>query len=318
MPTGCCRSRAGESPRARRASRGAARPIRRRSGMRSVRELDRLFDERLDRASSPHAILLSRNLSRARRAGLGPRRAHPRQAGALGLAAPCNSPDQHQEPHDDVGVHQGGRRLAMRQCRRAPLFAILTVASLALGIGANSAMFGVVEAVLLQPLPVHGPGERWSRSGATTPRLGETNNPVSPADYEAFKAAPSLHRSKAWTRSVNAGADPMSTAEPEPVDGLDRSPRACSRCSVGRRSRSQVRSIPVRPQGTVLSHRFWQRRFGGDPSVIGTDARAGEPVRRKRARSSASCRRTSPFPYRLDARHDQGSPRSVRSTCGCR
>ena len=49
-------------------------------------------------------------------------------------------------------------RLAIRQCRRAPLFAVLTVASLALGIGANSAMFGVVQAVLLEPLPYADPG----------------------------------------------------------------------------------------------------------------------------------------------------------------
>lgn len=78
-------------------------------------------------------------------------------------------------------------RLALRQGRRAPMFAVLTIASLALGMGATSAMFGVVRAVLLRPLPYSDPDSLvmiWSDNT----KSGEKANPVSPANIEAFRA----------------------------------------------------------------------------------------------------------------------------------
>jgi putative ABC transport system permease protein len=75
-------------------------------------------------------------------------------------------------------------RLALRQVRLAPFFAALIVASLALGIGANSAMVGVVQTVLLRPLPYADPGALvmiWSDNTNNN----ENTNPVSPANYEA-------------------------------------------------------------------------------------------------------------------------------------
>ncbi len=157
-------------------------------------------------------------------------------------------------------------RLTLRQCRRAPLFAALTIASLGLGIGANSAMFGIVQAVLLRPLPYADPGSLvmiWSDNT----KNGEENNPVSPANFEAFKAAPSLSDVQGMY-SFLTPAQVRLGGEPEPV--------LISQVTPGMFSLLGRRPIVGRqfddggaPAGAVLSYQFWQRRFGGDPGVIG-------------------------------------------------
>jgi putative ABC transport system permease protein len=157
-------------------------------------------------------------------------------------------------------------RLALRQIVKSPLFAILTIASLALGIGVNSAMFGVVQAVLLRPLPYADPGALvaiWSDNTNNS----EKNNPVSPANYEAFKAAPSLADVEGMysfltPAQVLLGSEPEATLVSQVTPGmftlLGRPP------ALGRKF-----DDPGAPDGAVLSYEFWQRRFGGDPSVIG-------------------------------------------------
>ena len=157
-------------------------------------------------------------------------------------------------------------RLALRQVRRAPLFAALTVASLGLGIGANSAMFGVVQAVLLRPLPYADPGALvmiWSDNRNNN----EPNNPVSPANYEAFKAPASLTNVEGMysfltPAQVMVGAEPEAVLVSQVTPGmftlLGRSPL------VGRKFDDQGA-----PEGAVLSYQFWQRRFGGDPDIVG-------------------------------------------------
>ncbi|CAN5853160.1 ABC transporter permease [soil metagenome] len=157
-------------------------------------------------------------------------------------------------------------RLAFRQYRRAPLFAVLTVISLAVGIGANSAMFGVVQAVLLEPLPYGNPGALvtiWSDNTNSS----EPNNPVSPGNYEAFKAAPSLAGveglySFLTPAQLRIGGDPepviVSQVTPSMFSLLDRSPILGNSFDAAGAA-----------DGAILSYQFWQRRFGGDPHVVG-------------------------------------------------
>ena len=157
-------------------------------------------------------------------------------------------------------------RLALRQCRRSPLFAALTVASLALGIGANSAMFGVVRAVLLQPLPYHDPSALvmvWSDNT----KNGEKNNPVSPANAEAFRATPAFE-AVAWMYSFLTPVQVRIGSEPEPVLASQVSPDMFS--LLGRAPiLGQTFSGKNPVLGAVLSYQFWQRRLGGDPAAIG-------------------------------------------------
>ncbi len=157
-------------------------------------------------------------------------------------------------------------RLALRQCRRAPMFAGLTIGSLALGIGINSAMFGVVQAVLLQPLPYKDPSSLvmvWSDNT----KAGERANPVSPANVAAFRAAPSLQA----TEALYSFLTPVQLrlgGEPEPALASQVTPGMFALLGrepiLGRTFSGNDPSM-----GAVISHQFWQRRLGSDPNVVG-------------------------------------------------
>ena len=156
-------------------------------------ELQRIFEARIvepgRRSTAAHGFLIAYLLADAVTSGLGERYRRAETAWAW----PRHTDQFHTRRSRTMTWESisNDLRLAARQFRRAPLFAALTVASLALGIGANSAMFGVVNAVLLQPLPYKDPGALvmvWSDNvNASAP-----SNPVSPADFEGFKAAPSF------------------------------------------------------------------------------------------------------------------------------
>jgi putative ABC transport system permease protein len=157
-------------------------------------------------------------------------------------------------------------RFAIRHFRRAPLFAALTVASLAFGIGANSAMFAVVHAVLLAPLPYEDTDTLvaiWSDNGAA----GEPRNPVSGANFEAFRTAPSLGAAEAMQSFVNT----------TPIRiGNESIPAVTSTITPGMFSllgRQPLLGRTFQPGETqpvvVLSYDFWMRQFGGDRSVVG-------------------------------------------------
>ena len=157
-------------------------------------------------------------------------------------------------------------RFAVRQIGRAPLMAGLTVASLALGIGANSAMYAVVQSVLLRPLPYEAPDDLvaiWSDNTNNA----VADNPVSPGNYEAFKQVPSLANVEAMYSFVTP-AQVRLDGEPEPVLVSQVTPGMFTLLG-----RQPVIGQPFEAQqdggGAILTHEYWQRRFGGDPGVIG-------------------------------------------------
>ena len=229
------------------------------------REVARVFDERLDRAPSRRAgaALALFLIADALISGLA-ERARSRQER---WAWPRHSlPSPNRSRLMSWESLRADARLAFRQFRRAPLFAALTIASLALGIGANSAMFGVVRAVLLEPLPYADPGALVTIWSDNT-KAGEKDNPVSPANYHAFKAAPSLAGVEGMYSFVTP-AQVRIDAEPEPVIVSQVTPSMLSLLGrapvLGRKF-----DDPGVSDGAVLSYQYWQRRFGGDPAVIG-------------------------------------------------
>ena len=161
-------------------------------------------------------------------------------------------------------------RYALRQLRQSPGFAVTAIVSLALGIGATTAVFSVVYAVLMDPFPYRDPGQmihlRWfDRAGQ------ERGGSLTPQQWRELKKLPVIEDyaiSDDWQLTVT-GHD-----FPEDVQGVYFSANAF-----------QYYGVPVAlgrgfvpsdgPEGkdpqpvTVLGYNFWMRRFGGDPGVIG-------------------------------------------------
>jgi len=160
-------------------------------------------------------------------------------------------------------------RLALRQLRRAPTFAAIVVATLAIGIGANAAIFSVVDAVLLRPLPYRHADRMavlWN-----TGETGLTYNSASPAEFfdfrdglKAFDAVVAI-RGQSMTLTGD-GSEPETLsayqATPNLFDALGATPE------LGRTFLPDE-GAPGGEPVTVLSHALWIRRFGGDPKIIG-------------------------------------------------
>lgn len=160
-------------------------------------------------------------------------------------------------------------RLAVRSLARRPLFSLILILILGIGLGANAAMFSIVDSVLLEPLPYPDPGRLawvWGR----TP--GGRNNTISAVDYKDYQAASTAFEELAAygtfpERYVITGAD-----EPEVVVGAVASGNMFRALEVGPAlGRGFVPEDEAEAAGdpVVLSHGLWQRRFGGDPQILG-------------------------------------------------
>ena len=156
-------------------------------------------------------------------------------------------------------------RFAGRMLVREPGFTLLAVLALALGIGATTAIFTVVDAVLLRPLPYRNP-ERL----VVTLHGPAASGPVSPADYLDYRrSARSFERlsaAQAWGATLGDGE------RPERVTGLQVSADLFDLLGVrplAGRTFVQGDDESGRDRVVVLSHALWQRRFASDTSIIG-------------------------------------------------
>ncbi len=157
----------------------------------------------------------------------------------------------------------------VRTLLKKPLFASVVIILLALGIGANTAIFTVVNAVLLRPLPYDDP-QRIVMITETNASGDQTW--VAPADFVDWQQSNSLESIAAmrwWSANLTGGSQPErvqgSLVTPALFDVLGVQP-LLGRTFIpdeGREGQDKV---------VVLSYGLWQRRFGGDPTVIGTTA----------------------------------------------
>ena len=160
-------------------------------------------------------------------------------------------------------------RGALRTLRAAPGYTALVLLSLALGIGANTAIFSVVHAVLMRPLP-YTHGRRLVELRQDAPALGVPDAGVSVrelADYRAqiasLDAVVEYHQM--WFNLLGQGdASRVQTGvvSADFFDVLGVQPIA------GRTFRADD-DAPDAPAVLVLSHAYWQRAFGGDPAIVG-------------------------------------------------
>ena len=156
-------------------------------------------------------------------------------------------------------------RYAFRILRRAPGFAAVAILTLAIGIGANTAIFSVVSAVLLRPLPYADPGSLVLISER---EAGLTPPPV----LAAWRDRATTLRDVAGFGSGPAAATLVDTLGPEQVDAVDVTWNFFSFLGVTPaigRDFTPGDAAPGAPAVVIVTHDFWQRRFGGDPGVVG-------------------------------------------------
>jgi putative ABC transport system permease protein len=173
-------------------------------------------------------------------------------------------------------------RVALRGLSKSPGFALVVVLTLGVGIGANTAIFTVVHAVLLRPLP-YPDQERVVTIGLDRPESGPGELGFADVGYRHFLER---HRSFEYFGVYQSAVMPLTGAgEPVQLDvGLmTNSAFAALRIQplLGRLP-DDVEDISGGPLVVVLSHAFWVARFGGDPDVVGTtialDARTREII----------------------------------------
>ena len=159
-------------------------------------------------------------------------------------------------------------RFAWRMLRGAKGFSLTAIATLALGIGANSAIFSLVNAILLEPLPFPR-AERLVAIWDKNPK-GIDRNSVSPPDFADFRAgAKSL---AGVTAFYEASANLQGPGEVEHVVGGVVSPEFFDVLGVKPLLGAGLKGDPS-SLAAVLSHGLWVRRFGADPAVVGRSLR---------------------------------------------
>ena len=160
-------------------------------------------------------------------------------------------------------------RHALRNIKRAPGFATIVILILAVGIGANVAMFSVIHAVFLKPLPFQDPDRLIL--GRTTYN-GQLAWNVSSEDYYDFRDQVSAFESLAAVRSFPEDVTITGEQEPERVPetlvSIDLFPTLGVSPQLGRSFSAEEGELSG-PNVILISDRYWQRRYGGSPDVLG-------------------------------------------------
>jgi predicted permease len=171
-------------------------------------------------------------------------------------------------------------RYAIRTLLKAPAFSAIVVTTLALGIGVNTAIFSALNAVLLRPLPYRG-ADRLVRLVAFNPSQGIGSSNVSAADFTDWRrnarsfedlAAFSTFSTTVRGQKPDTAAERIAGAQVFNLFAvLGVAP------GIGRDfRRDDAHTGPA--TASIVSHGFWQRRFGGDPAAVGRALRPGSPA----------------------------------------
>jgi putative ABC transport system permease protein len=188
-------------------------------------------------------------------------------------------PDRlHAARADAMARSAGGRslnvlsaiRLAVRQFRQHPTFALVTVLVLGLGTGAATTVFTVVDSVVLRPLPYADPGKLVTLWDTNTEK-GLSHDPISPVNFMDYRALPVFTDAAGWWRPginlTETGKDPMRVNTIEVggniFDVLGVKPQ------VGAGFPANGPMFVSNELVCVISDRLWRSRFSGDPSIIG-------------------------------------------------
>jgi predicted permease len=165
--------------------------------------------------------------------------------------------------------------LAFRQLRRSPAFTIAAITALALGIGANTSIFSVVNAVLLKPL-TYPDADRMVDFPAQEPGIASSLHCV--AEFHFFQRQTNLFKEVVAFDNTGPGFNLTGGSRPEQVNGIHVTEgyfRVYGAPILLGRSFTPQEDSPHGGKVVVLSYVLWQRRFGGDPSVVGKSISLG-------------------------------------------
>jgi putative ABC transport system permease protein len=169
-------------------------------------------------------------------------------------------------------------RGALRRLRRSPAFTAITVATLALGIGANAAIFSIVNGVLLAPLP-YPQAERLVALQHTAPGINLPELNMAPSLYFTYREETRTFADVCMGTSVTSVV--TGAGQPEEVPALIVThrflPMLGAHPALGR-DLTEEDERPNGPRTVMLSHGYWMSRFGGDPSAVGRRLTIGGDV----------------------------------------
>ncbi len=164
-------------------------------------------------------------------------------------------------------------KFALRVFRKSPLFTSVVLLTLALGIGANTAIFSIVNAVLLRSLPFRDP-DRLQKITFNNPGVGLRDVPFSVTEFEDLKSRAGVFEdvSVVWPVSVNL----TGAKEPQRLELMVVSPNYFSMLGatpqLGRLFGSQDFALGF-ATAAVISDGLWHRSYGADPNILGRSLR---------------------------------------------
>jgi predicted permease len=168
-----------------------------------------------------------------------------------------------------MGYFAGQLKQVLRRLRRAPMFTCIAILTLGLGIGANTAIFSVLEGVLLKPLAYPDP-EKLIGVWLTAPGVNIPDLTLSPSIYFIFRDENRVFESFGVYTGDSVSVTGM--AEPEQVHALRVTAGVLPTLRVVPfvgRTFSARDELPGSPETVILSYGYWARRFSSDRSIIG-------------------------------------------------
>jgi predicted permease len=241
-------------------------------GLLSRRRLDEEFQQELD---THLEMLTEENLRR----GLSPEEA--RRMARVQLGGITQLRETHHEMWSLPWLETLWQDLpyGLRQLRRNPGFTAVAVVTLALGIGANTAIFSVVNAVLLRPLPYHDPST-LVEVHTLNPSRGTTEGSFSPQDLRDFRSQANSFESISgyWYSPSMSLYTLLGEGEPTLIETASVDSNFLITLGVAPalgRGFIPKENIAGKDNVVILSDSLWRERFSGDPSIIGKPIRIG-------------------------------------------
>ncbi len=161
-------------------------------------------------------------------------------------------------------------RFGLRVLVRSPGASLVAIVALALGIGANTAIFSLLDAVLLRPLPYQDP-DRLVQVWEEASHVGFPRNTPAPGNFNDWKQQNQVFSDMAASRNLSFTLTGRG-GDPEAVVGRGVTANMFSVLGVKPALGRVLAADEDRPGGppvAVIGHGLWQRRFGGDPAIVG-------------------------------------------------